>query len=274
MSKPIVLILLIVLALFTVVTVIADPITVNTTGTVSTSPTTSARLFRNAIPSDCGGKTYPGQFGSGPYGYTVEGPFGPAGTSNCVTVTWDIGTCDTNVIPVAFRGTSFDPAWGSTNSADYLGDAGSSISGSFSFSVAAGDSFVLVFMNTSSLLGCDYSYSLTYDGAASGPVCTLPVPEGSVVGDIPFSAQVYYAPGSASPGVLLNPGTYIVIGQDASETYYEIVLACQYVWVLKSNVQPSYQAPQNGAALPTRIIVEASTSTLLEAGPANDLGAS
>jgi len=274
MSKPVILTLLIVLALFTVVTVIADPITVNTTGTVSTSSTTNARLYRNGTPSDCGGKTYPGPFGSGPYGYTVEGPFGPVASTGCVTVTWTTGTCTTNVIPVALRN-GFDAAWGPANSADYLGDAGSSADGSFSFSVTAGDSFVLAFMNSASLLECDYSYSLTYDGApAAGPVCNLPVPEGSVVGDVPFNAQVYYAPDSASPDVFLNPGTYIVIGQDASETYYQIVLACQYVWVLKSNVQPSYQAPQNGAALPTRIIVDTATSTLSGAGPANDLGAS
>jgi hypothetical protein len=85
-------------------------------------------------------------------------------------------------------------------------------------------------------------------------VCSLPVPDGSVVGDAPNGAQVYYEPGNASPGVVLNAGTYIVIGQDATETYYKIKLACQYVWVLKSAMQPSLQAPQNGAPLPTRIV--------------------
>ena len=85
-------------------------------------------------------------------------------------------------------------------------------------------------------------------------VCGLAVPDGSVVGEAPNGAQVYYEPGKASPGVILNSGTYIVIGQDATETYYKIKLACQYVWVLKSTMQPSLQAPQNGAPLPTRIV--------------------
>ncbi len=93
-------------------------------------------------------------------------------------------------------------------------------------------------------------------GAApgAGPGCLLDVPAGSVVGDTPFQTQVYYEPGNVSPGVFLNPGTYIVIGQDESETYYKIMLACQFVWVRKENMQPSYQPPQNGTPLPTRIV--------------------
>ena len=257
---------------------LADPITVSNTGTISTTSTTPTRLFRDGIISSCAGKTFPGPFSSGSFGYTVEGSFGPVASSSCITVTWGTGTCGTNVIPVAFLN-SFDPTWGAANDTNYLGDPGGSGSGAgtFSFTVPAGGSFVLVFMNANSLAGCQYSYSFTYDGAgaaaAGGPECTLPVPEGSVVGDVPFNAQVYYEPGSASPGVLLNPGTYIVIGQDVSETYYQIVLACQYVWVLKSNVQPSYQPPQNGAALPTQI-VDAPSGDTSAAGGANDLGSS
>ncbi|MBK8030323.1 MAG: hypothetical protein IPK17_12635 [Chloroflexi bacterium] len=86
-----------------------------------------------------------------------------------------------------------------------------------------------------------------------GDVCTLSIPEGSVVGDAPFSTPIYYSPGN-STGASLNPGTYIVVGQDASESYYKIVLACQFVWVPKNMLQPSYLPPQNGAPLPTRIV--------------------
>lgn len=99
--------------------------------------------------------------------------------------------------------------------------------------------------------------SLTpYTRCGSGHVsgCSLIVPVGSVVGEAPLGAQVYYEPGNTSPSVILNPGTYIVLGQDKSETYYKIMLACQFVWVRKDTMQPSYQAPQNGAALPTTIV--------------------
>lgn len=89
--------------------------------------------------------------------------------------------------------------------------------------------------------------------AADGS-CRLSIPVGSVVGDAPFATQAFWAPGKESNGVALNPGTYFVIGQDESETYYKVVLACQYVWVRKDGMQPSYQSPQNGTPLPTRIV--------------------
>ncbi|MDX2161545.1 MAG: hypothetical protein SF162_09490 [bacterium] len=92
----------------------------------------------------------------------------------------------------------------------------------------------------------------SFGSSASG--CRLTIPSGSVVGDAPFGAQVYWRPGDVSPGVVLNPGTYTVVGQDESETYYRIVLACQFVWVRKDTMQPSFQAPQNGEPLPTRIV--------------------
>ncbi|MEP7293795.1 MAG: hypothetical protein ABI835_18550, partial [Chloroflexota bacterium] len=79
---------------------------------------------------------------------------------------------------------------------------------------------------------------------------------GSVVGEAPLGAQVFYQPNSdsMSSGVILNAGTYIVVGQDASESYYKVMLACQFVWVQKSTMQPSFEAPQNGAALPTTVV--------------------
>lgn len=104
--------------------------------------------------------------------------------------------------------------------------------------------------------GCDTG-NVIYNGPTSGLVtagCTLVIPSGSVVGEAPLGAQAYYEPGNVVPGVVLNSGTYIVIGQDESETYYQVVLACQKLWVRKDTMQPSYQAPQNGAPLPTRIV--------------------
>ena len=90
--------------------------------------------------------------------------------------------------------------------------------------------------------------------AGTGNVCQTPIPAGSVVGEAPLGAQVYWAPGNASPGIVLNPGTYHVIGQDATETYYKLFFNCQYIWVLKNTMQQSYLPPQNGAPLPQRIV--------------------
>ncbi|MBK8027406.1 MAG: hypothetical protein IPK19_39960 [Chloroflexi bacterium] len=83
--------------------------------------------------------------------------------------------------------------------------------------------------------------------------CSLAVPAGSVVGSAPLGAQIYYSPGNAT-NLTLNPGTYLVVGQDSTETYYKIVLACQFVWVRKDAMGPSFEAPQNGAPLPAGIV--------------------
>ncbi len=104
--------------------------------------------------------------------------------------------------------------------------------------------------------GCDTG-NILYNGltsALNASTCALDVPSGSVVGEAPLGAQAYYAPGSVASGVVLNPGTYVVVGQDASETYYKIVLACQFLWVRKDAMQPSWQAPQSGTPLPTRVV--------------------
>jgi hypothetical protein len=98
-------------------------------------------------------------------------------------------------------------------------------------------------------------YSFCGGGAVVNPnVCSVPIPAGSVVGEAPLGAQVYWAPGNVSPGLVLNPGTYHVIGQDASETYYKLFFNCMYIWVRKDTMQPSYLPPQNGAPLPQRIV--------------------
>jgi hypothetical protein len=100
--------------------------------------------------------------------------------------------------------------------------------------------------------GCDTG-NIIYNGLTNPSVCGVVIPATAVVGEAPAGAQIYYEPGGAT-NLALNPGTYIVVGQDESETYYKVILACQYVWVRKDTMQPSFQAPQNGAPLPTNIV--------------------
>lgn len=95
-------------------------------------------------------------------------------------------------------------------------------------------------------------------GGTTIPVagCALNIPAGSVVGAMPFGAHLYWAPGKVtSPLLTANPGSYWVIGQDASETYYQIVIACQLRWVPKTTMGP-YSDGKNwfNNPLPTRII--------------------
>jgi hypothetical protein len=120
------------------------------------------------------------------------------------------------------------------------------------------DYYVVIIDDTFAQAGDTYTLTISGPGnpllGGSGDVCSLPIPAGSVVGEAPLGAHVYWAPGQESPGLVLNPGTYHVIGQDASETYYKLFFNCQYIWVRKDTMQPSWLPPQNGAPLPDRIV--------------------
>ena len=65
---------------------------------------------------------------------------------------------------------------------------------------------------------------------AAADAC-LPLPVGSVVGSMPLNTQAFYAPGQEAAGVVINAGTYWVLGQDENHEFYKILLACQYLWV-------------------------------------------
>ncbi|MEO8396808.1 MAG: hypothetical protein ABI700_27690 [Chloroflexota bacterium] len=89
--------------------------------------------------------------------------------------------------------------------------------------------------------------------------CGLTYPAGSVVGEIPFDQPAFYAPGLLAPGVTINAGTYWVTGlgeADNGDKFYQIVVACQFLFVRANDIVPSYQAPWSGQPLPTTPPVE------------------
>jgi hypothetical protein len=96
--------------------------------------------------------------------------------------------------------------------------------------------------NCISLPGCDVLISL---------------PSTAVVGQFTAPAAAYWEPGQliTNPPVTIEPGkTYYVIGQDASQQYYKVLLGCTFVWVQKSTVGPDFDAVWHGTPLPTTIV--------------------
>ncbi len=77
------------------------------------------------------------------------------------------------------------------------------------------------------------------------------IPEGSVVGALPNAQLAYYAPGLATgnPQVILNPGTYWVV--DVRDGFYQIILACQLLWVPIETMGPNFDEVWFGRPLPT-----------------------
>ena len=120
------------------------------------------RIFRDAIPSTCPSKVYPGIFNvSTTYNYDAYTFTNSSSMAVCVTINFDpnsggITPCGTNAHAIAYLG-SYDP---NNQPANYVGDVGSSITQPFSFQVSAGQNFVVVVTNTASQASCNYSFSL------------------------------------------------------------------------------------------------------------------
>lgn len=122
------------------------------------------RIFRDAIPSSCPSKAYPGIFNPGtPYFYETHTYSNSTAGAVCATVNFDpnpdlnLATdCDTNAHASAYVG-SYDP---NNQSANYVGDVGSSITDSFSFEIPAMSDLVLVVTNTAAEEVCNYTYEV------------------------------------------------------------------------------------------------------------------
>lgn len=79
------------------------------------------------------------------------------------------------------------------------------------------------------------------------------LPDGSVVGNLPFDTQAYWAPGEIST-VVVNAGNYHVVGVDESGEFYKIWLSGEFLWIPVGNMQPSFEPPWSGQPLPTRVV--------------------
>ena len=139
------------------------PVTTVITGTFTGVLTQSGRIFRDGIPSTCEGKAYPGIFNVGTtYNYETYTFPNPGTVDSCVVVSFnpDSGVpvpCATNAHASAYLN-SYDPANQGNN---YLGDVGSSVTQPFSFTVPAGEVFIVQISNTGVQAVCDYSFTVT-----------------------------------------------------------------------------------------------------------------
>jgi len=130
----------------------------------ASGPFQLGRVFRDAIPSSCPGKAYPGIFNPGTQHVYREYAFTNSSSSPaCITVHFDP---DAGADPCAFGAHanaylgSYDP---SNQSAGFLGDVGSSIKDSFSFEVPGGADYLVVVQSTAGAVSCTFEFSLDHD---------------------------------------------------------------------------------------------------------------
>jgi hypothetical protein len=168
-----------------------------TTAAFTGASTQDGRIFRDAIPSTCPNKVYPGNFGVGTtFNYETFTYPNTSGAAACVTVNFDPDTaaptpCSTNAHASAYIG-SYDPL---NQAANFVGDVGSSLAQPFSFEVPANSDMVLVVTNTSAAAVCNFNFEVV-----SLP-CTAVV-----------TAPARPVPANDSKGMLLLAGLALLIG--------------------------------------------------------------
>lgn len=135
----------------------------------SSDPTLSTRLYRDANPSVyTSSKSYPGTSGTGPLEYETF-KFTADGSAPNETITFN---SPDNYSFLSVYLSSFDPKNLATN---YLADAGQSGSGSFSFKLSPGQTFVLVANQT--YVGYEPGLiGVTVTGASLASVAATPEP--------------------------------------------------------------------------------------------------
>jgi hypothetical protein len=132
--------------------------------------TQDGRIFRDAMPSVCPSKVYPGIFGAGAqFNFETFSYANTSAAAACVTVNFNpdtVGTtpCTTNAHASAYLG-SYDPTNQATN---FVGDVGSSVAQPFLFEVPAGQNMVLVVSNTSAAAICDFGFEVINLPCTSG----------------------------------------------------------------------------------------------------------
>lgn len=139
--------------------------------TFTGATTQDGRIFRDALPSACPGKAYPGIFGSGTiFNYEAFTYQNTSAAAACVTVNFDPDTvgaspCTTNAHMSAYIG-SYDPT---NQGANFVGDVGSSVAQPFSFEVPASSDLVLVVTNTSAAAICTFGFEVLNLPCEEGP---------------------------------------------------------------------------------------------------------
>ena len=165
--------------------------------TFSGANTQDGRIFRDAIPSVCPNKVYPGIFSTGTnYNYETFTYPNTSGAAACVTVNFDPDTvgaspCATNAHASAYIG-SYDPG---NQAANFVGDVGASLAQPFSFEVPANTDMVLVVTNTSAAAVCTFGFE----------VLSLPCSDAVLVPKVPV-------PANDRRGLILLSALFVLLG--------------------------------------------------------------
>lgn len=146
--------------------------------TFSGANTQLGRIFRDGEATGCPGEVYPGIFNPATtYNFEQFVFSNTSAAAACVTINFDPNAgavpCGTNAHAIAHIG-SYDP---NNQSANYVGDVGSSVTQPFSVEVPGNSDLVVVVTNTAAAAVCDFAFQVVdLPCDTLGPV-VLPDPE-------------------------------------------------------------------------------------------------
>lgn len=146
----------------------------------TTTGTTTWRLFRDAVPSNCPQKACPGELAGGPFSYVTYTFQNLLNQDQCITVNHNIGTC---TVPHGFAilGDTFDPTAPFCNNNTFLGDVGSSVSQPYSFEVPAQEFFTIIIQEVSAPRNCQVGFTIEGDVGCAGGEVLKPLNNGTSV---------------------------------------------------------------------------------------------
>jgi hypothetical protein len=129
-----------------------------------------------------------------------------------------------------------------------------------SYPLAANTVYIVVIINdTFSQAPTNYLLTISGPGEISvlgGCDSMISIPSTAVGATFVADAPVYWAPGKlVEPPVTLVAGKSVrAIGLDSTGQYYQILFACQFLWVPANTLGPNYDEVWNGAPLPTGVV--------------------
>lgn len=91
-------------------------------------------------------------------------------------------------------------------------------------------------------------------GEVPGCDTTVNIPSSAVGASLVAETAVYWAPGKASNEVFPSGLHVRAIGVDESGMYTQVLFVCGFYWVPTDTIGPNYDAPWNGAPLPTVVV--------------------
>ena len=165
-------------------TVVGACPTYSVTATFSGTNVQDGRLFRDGVPSTCSNKAYPGDSGVGtPFNFETYTYANVSPDPACVLINFDpnagANPCGIDAHLSAYSG-SYDPL---NQSANFLGDVGSSDTLPFFVTIPGATDLVLLSNNTQAgQLACEFSFELV------GLPCELGPPPANVI-EVPTLGQ-------------------------------------------------------------------------------------